>query len=31
MTVLTVGAVNKEIKNKRKVCRQSFSEYFETF
>ena len=29
MTVLTIGAINKDIKSKIKFCRQSFL-YFET-
>ena len=28
---LTIGAVNKDIKSKRKLCRQLFSYYFCTF
>ena len=28
---LTIGAVNEDIKSKRKLFRQSFSYYFETF
>ena len=28
---LTIGAVNKDIKSKRKLFGQSFSYYFETF
>ena len=29
MTVLTIKAVNKDTKNKRKFCRQSCSKYFD--
>ena len=31
MTVLTTEAVNKNIKSKRKFCRQSQTKYFKTF
>ena len=31
MTVLAIKAVNKDIKRKRKLYRQSCSSYFETF